>query len=64
MTEPEFLTTRQLAERWGYQQTTLRSWRKRGIGPPYIEASNRRVIYRLSEVKRWEEENTKEPTNA
>ncbi len=49
------LSTAQLAERLGVTQVTLRSWRMREQGPPYIRISPRRVRYRVEDVERWEE---------
>jgi hypothetical protein len=38
MTEP-FLTTDQLAARWGLKPAAIKNQRARGIGPAYVTAS-------------------------
>lgn len=60
MTTPR-LTTAQLAERLGRKPTTVRTWRKRKIGPAYIQEGRRSVLYRLEDVEAWETLNRKEP---
>ncbi len=60
MTEP-YLTTDQLAARWGLRPSTLKSQRTRGVGPPY-EAAERlasplgapRIRYPLSQILAFE----------
>jgi transposase len=46
------LNDREVAERWGVGLQTIRNWRGRGQGPPYIKA-HRRVIYDADAVDRW-----------
>jgi predicted DNA-binding transcriptional regulator AlpA len=48
------LTTRQLAERWGMSEGTLRNWRVLGRGPKYLRIGNQ-VRYKLSVIKAYEE---------
>jgi hypothetical protein len=63
MTEP-FLTTDQLAARWGLQPAAIKNQRARGIGPSYytisrigFPAGTPRVRYPLSQVLAFEEAN-------
>jgi len=63
MTEP-WLTTDQLAARWGLQPSAIKNQRARGIGPAYytiprigFPAGTPRVRYRLSQVLAFEEAN-------
>lgn len=52
MTE-EFLTTKQVSERWPFlPAATLRYWRHANEGPESFRAGAR-VLYRSSEVERW-----------
>ncbi len=37
VTETQFLTTEQLAERYGLSPNTIKSWRAREYGPEYYE---------------------------
>lgn len=55
------MSTRELAERWNMSEATLRAWRFRGFGPPFIRPSGRKsgsVRYRLSDIEEWERKNT------
>lgn len=57
MAKRDYLTTAELAARWGYEQQTLRLWRKEGKGPPWFRPSGHpsgHVAYRLSDIKAWE----------
>lgn len=69
MTEP-FLTTEQLAQRWGISPSTLKSQRSRGTGPAYYTASRQclpagtpRVRYPLAQVLAFEETHSITPIN-
>jgi DNA-binding transcriptional MerR regulator len=55
ITEPMWLTIRELSERLHVPVHTLRSWRSRGVGPPFARLGPQTVRYRLDEVERWEE---------
>ena len=54
------LTPQELAERFRGRVTpkTLANWRWLKIGPPYIKAGARRVLYPLAGVEAWEREQT------
>ena len=63
MTEP-YLTTEQLAARWGLQPSAVKSQRARGAGPPYVTlprlatpAGTPRVRYPLAQLLAFEEAN-------
>ena len=58
------LTTEQLAERWGLSSATIKHWRFRDVGPPYITMprlgtpyGTPRVRYQLHQVLAFEEAN-------
>ncbi len=36
----------------GVNAATLKAWRRRGLGPPYVRFGNR-VRYRVSDVEAW-----------
>ncbi len=61
MNPPEFLTTEQLAERWGISPRTLEYRRARGDGPQFVRIGRGRkalVRYRLSAILEYEVTNT------
>ena len=69
MTEP-YLTTEQLAERWGMKPSAIKNQRARGIGPEYVTlpriglpAGMPRVRYPLAHVLAFEEANNITPLN-
>lgn len=69
MTEP-YLTTDQLARRWGLAPGTIKSQRSRGVGPPHylvpriaLPSGEKRVRYPLASVLAFEEANGITPLN-
>lgn len=69
MNEP-FLTTNQLAARWGLKPAAIKNQRARGIGPVYVTApriglpaGTPRVRYSLAQVLAFEEANGITPLN-
>ena len=69
MTEP-YLTTEQLAKRWGTKPSRIKGKRARGIGPEYVTlpriglpAGTPRVRYPLAHVLAFEEANNITPLN-
>lgn len=44
----------------GVEPLTLKEWRRRGYGPPYVKFGNR-VRYRLSDLEAWMAEHTVTP---
>lgn len=53
--ETEYITTAQLAERWGFSPQTIRNWRTQGLGPAYLVRGRRNVLYPLKNVIDYEE---------
>lgn len=52
------LTTRELAARWGMSEFTLKDYRAKRKGPPYIKYKhNGRIVYQLTDIERFENEN-------
>ena len=51
-----WLSTVDLAKRWGVSEGTLRNYRSAGRGPKFIKISGRGgpVRYSLDEVRKWE----------
>ena len=52
-----WLTTKQVAERWGLATRTVQNWRQRGVGPKYTRVSlgNRfEIQYKLDTIKEFE----------
>ena len=52
----DYITARQLAERWGVHRATLLRWRQSGIGPAFHKAPGV-VLYPLAEVEQYEQAN-------
>jgi predicted DNA-binding transcriptional regulator AlpA len=52
-TDKKFLTTEELAERWGRSKRTLDNWRGKNVGPqPYKIVG--RILYSLEEIEIYE----------
>ncbi len=54
-----FLTTQDLAQRWGMKPQTIRKRRVTGGGPKYVrlgDSPHSKPLYPLSEVERYERE--------
>jgi predicted site-specific integrase-resolvase len=62
MTESNYLTQTQLAERWQVAESTLERWRSEGIGPIYMKMMGR-VRYRLSDITDFEEDSLRGSTS-
>lgn len=58
MADNEFLTPKQLADRWQRPEGTLAQWRYRAKGPRYTKLEGT-VRYRLSDVEAFEKANEK-----
>ena len=70
MTIEPYLTTEELAARWGVSPATIKNYRARGIGPGYytaerfaLPARTPRVRYPLAQVLAFEQANTITPFN-
>jgi hypothetical protein len=46
----QLLTERQAADRLGLKVTTLRAWRHRGVGPPFVRLG-RAIRYRPNDIE-------------
>lgn len=59
MTDKQFLTPKQLAERWGgiVSVQTLANWRASGKGPRFVKIGAR-VTYDVADVVAWEAQQT------
>lgn len=59
----KFLTPVELVSRWGgvITATTLKMWRYRKKGPPYIKLGAR-ILYRQSDIVSWESANSFQPS--
>ena len=62
--EQQFLTSDQLAERYGLSPATIVDWRRKDRGPEYytlpkyaISSGSAKVRYELKEVLAWEQAN-------
>ena len=51
------LSPSEAAERLGVKYGTLRNWRWRGVGPPFLKVG-RSVRYRLVDLADWLDDNT------
>ncbi|OPG04141.1 AlpA family transcriptional regulator [Microbispora sp. GKU 823] len=58
-----FLTTAEVADRYRTSESTVRYWRHAGIGPRGIKIGTK-VLYRESELARWEREREAEQNGA
>ncbi len=59
---PDWLTSDAFAEWLGLRPQTIRKWRVRGEGPPYVRLGCR-VLYRRSDVEPWLEKRTYKHTS-
>ena len=50
---PEYLTSREAADLVRVSCKTLENWRGLRVGPPFVRAGSRRVLYRRSDIERW-----------
>lgn len=56
-TDKNYLTTKELASRWGFSENTLAMWRFRSRGPRYFKKGYRTVIYMLDDITEFEAAN-------
>ncbi len=56
------VSPQELAGALGVYVGTLKQWRYRGVGPPYV-SSERNVYYRLHDVVEYLHKRTKHPVN-
>ena len=69
--ETRYLTTEQLAQRYGKNPITIRAWRWKNYGPPYftlkptgVPNGQPRTRYPLNDLLVWEEINNITPINS
>ncbi|CNE44848.1 Helix-turn-helix domain [Mycobacterium tuberculosis] len=62
-TQDPHLTTAEVAARYRTSESTVRYWRHIGTGPRGVKIG-RRVLYRESELLRWEREREAEQNGA
>jgi hypothetical protein len=60
MTGRKFGNDKDVAEKFGIGLQTLRNWRSKRQGPPYMKV-HRRVVYDLEESFRWFKEREVRP---
>ena len=67
-TEQQFLTSDQLAERYGLSPATIADWRRKDRGPKYytvphvaLSMGSAKVRYELTEILEWEQANNITP---
>lgn len=57
MSEKTYLTTKELASRWGFSEQTIAQWRFRNKGPKYERKGYRTVIYFIDDITEFERQN-------
>ena len=68
--EQQFLTSDQLAERYGLSQATIADWRRKDRGPDYytlpkyaVSSGSAKVRYDINEILEWEKTMNITPKN-
>lgn len=51
-----------LSKRWQVSNATLEYWRMKGVGPVFLKL-NGRVVYRLSDIEQYEQNNLRKSTS-
>jgi hypothetical protein len=54
MSGKEFLTSKELSDRWRLSDQTLANWRYAGKGPPFIRVGAR-VLYPINGIQAFEQ---------
>lgn len=64
MAQKQFITPRELSERWGgrINVRTLANWRSSGNGPPFVKIGGA-VLYRYRDIEAWEDKSTATSTS-
>lgn len=64
MTHPQFLTAKEVSDRYGGRISvrTLNNWRNIGNGPPFTKIGGK-VLYSLEKLVEWEQRNTVQSTS-
>lgn len=55
MSELKYLDTKQAATRIGLGESTLEKMRMNGLGPDFIKATSRRVLYAVTDLEAFME---------
>ena len=58
----DHLTEQELSHRWLIPPETLRTWRARKQGPPYLKLEGK-VRYRMADVEEYERSKLRKPLN-
>lgn len=58
VSDPPLMDTHEASDYLRVPAKTLRSWRDRGEGPPYIRVNGRLVRYRVGDVDAWLDKQT------
>jgi len=56
----EFLTSKELSDRWRLSDQTLANWRYAGKGPPFIRVGSR-VLYPIDGIQAFERLHQQQP---
>lgn len=59
-----WFTTRRAAKHIDKSEATLKTWRSRGIGPPFYKPMGGLVYYRVEDLDAWIEQNGPQFTSA
>lgn len=62
MSDERLLTTSEVAHYLGLDSGSLKRWRTRGGGPPYVKVSANRCRYSFEALKAWAAERTRRST--
>jgi predicted DNA-binding transcriptional regulator AlpA len=49
----DLLTTLQTAEQYAIKPATLRNWRWKRQGPPFVRVGSKKIVYRRADVDAW-----------
>jgi excisionase family DNA binding protein len=53
MQDLELLTTADIAQLFGVTEHTVREWRKKGEGPPWIRTPSNTYRYKRTDLEQW-----------
>ncbi len=56
MEQQRYLLSKDAAAYLGLKTATLRAWRAKRIGPPYLRVAQTVVVYPLAELRAWADE--------
>lgn len=57
-----YLLSKDAAAYLGLKTATLRAWRAKRIGPPYLRVSKTVVVYPLAELRAWADDRERHAT--